>query len=424
MTRRHRTAGRIGLSTLTALLLLATSGSAPVQAGITSLTPTSLGGEDELLLAVQPGTDMTDLAADYGVSLHGNVKDTNLYRVSVPRAEKLNVVEQLMKEPRLLRLEADGPVGTPESATSINGDPVHVPFEFSTRLVAFATTLPLSLLSDAVNGDDLGQTHVTQAQRITLGEGVTVAVLDTGVDATHPYLAGKLVPGYDALAPDTAPDEEATGLTNVAYGHGTMVAGIIARVAPGAKILPIRVLNADGSGDVFALIAGIRYAVAHGAQVINLSLGGSSRSCFLEEALTEARLAGCVVVAAAGNDNSDTPYYPAALSGVLGVTALDGANRKASFSNYGLTVSLGAPGVAIRSSFPGGSYASWSGTSFATPFVSGTAALAIAADPSQPRWKITQRIWNSSTNINRFNSGFSNLLGRGLLNAEMVVISR
>lgn len=377
-------------------------------------------GEGELLAQVAAGTNLSDFAASYGLTLRGSIKSANLYRFSVPRQEKLHAVEQMMKDSRLLRLEADGPMASPESASNVNGDPVHVPFEFSARLTAFSFTAPATEV-DILNGNDLGQSRIDTAQRVSLGDGVVVAVLDTGVDASHPFLADRLVPGYDALAPDTAPDEEATGTTNAAYGHGTMVAGIVARVAPNARIMPIRVLDADGNGEVLGVIDGIRYAATHGAQVINLSLGSPYRSAFLEAAITEARLAGCIVIAAAGNDASSAPYFPAALNGVLGVSAVDGAGRKASFSNYGYTVSLCAPGVGIRSSYPGGVYASWSGTSFATPFVSGTAALMLAASPSEPRWKIIQRLWNSSTTLNPTNPGLPGLLGHGLLNAEKAV---
>lgn len=256
------------------------------------------------------------------------------------------------------------------------------------------------------------------AHGVTRGDGVIVAVLDTGIDLAHPALAGKLAPGYDFVDMDTDPSEVGEAGVDVVYGHGTHVAGIVALTAPGAKIMPLRVLDQNGEGNVWVLAEALHYAVNpdgdpatdDGATVINLSLGTAQRTSFLDEVLdlvtcqdgnrdgeddgdgSSTQLPdrggredrdeclsrkGAVVVAAAGNNGSTEKEYPAAAesSGLLAVAATTQADTRASFSNFGSWVSLGAPGDSILSAVPGSQWGAWSGTSMAAPFVAGTAAL-------------------------------------------------
>lgn len=220
---------------------------------------------------------------------------------------------------------------------------------------------------------------------------VVVAVVDSGVDMDHPDLIENLLPGYDFVDKDEAPDDE--------NGHGTHVAGIIAAVnnavgvrgvAYGAKILPVRVLNQNGRGSSANIAAGIRYAADHGAGIINLSLGGCGSSLAEQEAIQYARENGCLVVAAAGNDSAPTvavgtyggaAYTPANYPGVLTVMAADNTWELASFSNYdnnpgeGAEYELMAPGVDILSTTYDGGYGRMSGTSMACPAAAGAAAM-------------------------------------------------
>ncbi len=222
-----------------------------------------------------------------------------------------------------------------------------------------------------------------------VGTGVTIAVLDTGVDATHPDLAGRVLAGCQFLG---GLNTGAPG-ANDDYGHGTHVAGIAAALtnngrgivgaAPGVRILPVKVLDKTGRGYSSDIANGIVWATNNGAQVINMSLGGPSPSTAMTEAVTYARSRGVTVVAAAGNsalvDNAAS--YPGATEGVLGVGAVDRSMQRATFSNAGSYVALAAPGVYILSTLPGGTYASWSGTSMASPFVAAAAAIVKAAHP-------------------------------------------
>ncbi len=221
------------------------------------------------------------------------------------------------------------------------------------------------------------------ASRISQGRGITVAVLDTGAQLKHPALKANFagVARYDFVDGDTDPSEPRRVAGVV--GHGTHVAAIVDRVAPKAKIMPLRVLNAQGSGDVFRIAKAISYAQLNGAHVINLSLGSSSHSKLLQEIIQNAITKGVIVVAAAGNSGTETPHYPAAgdgispsfADGLVAVTSVDKYRKKSWFANYGTWVDIAAPGAGIRSAFPVNKYANWSGTSMATPFVSGQAAL-------------------------------------------------
>jgi serine protease len=235
---------------------------------------------------------------------------------------------------------------------------------------------------------DLTTLDATTSWSASTGAGATVAVIDTGVDAAHPDLAGHVLPGVDLITGDE-------GASIDPHGHGTHVAGTIAAVtgnatgvsgfAPEAMILPIRVLSADGSGVMSDVATALVVAADRGADVVNLSLGSTEQAGSVTTAIAYARSKGVVVVAAAGNSRgSGSPAnYPAADAGVLGVAATDSSDQVASFSNQGSYVDVAAPGVDILSTVPAvkGDYAFYSGTSMAAPHVAALAAQLRAADP-------------------------------------------
>jgi subtilisin family serine protease len=236
------------------------------------------------------------------------------------------------------------------------------------------------------------------AARISQGRGITVAVLDTGAQLRHPALETNWTEGYDFVGKgDQNPSDRMVGLDvdrdekpDELYGHGTHVAGIVDRVAPAAKIMPLRVLNSEGYGDAYTTAKAIAYAQRHEVDVINLSLGTSRFSELLYEMVTRATGDNIAVAAAAGNSNTEDEHYPAAgasgtqhasplldptKDGLLAVTSVNRYGKKSGFANFGLWVDIAAPGQDIRSAFPTSVYRNWSGTSMATPFVSGQAAL-------------------------------------------------
>ncbi len=212
------------------------------------------------------------------------------------------------------------------------------------------------------------------------GAGVKVAVVDTGIDCTHPDLECDFSAGTDIVDPGSQPMDD--------NEHGTHVAGTIAGrglgggvlgVAPKATLMPVKVLDKDGAGSLSDIVKGIDWAADHGANVINMSLGGPSGSTALERAVKYALSKGVVVVAAAGNSgpDPDTVGYPAGYPGVIAVAASDSSDGVADFSSRGAAVAFIAPGVDITSTVPGGGYAKLSGTSMASPHVAGLAALAV-----------------------------------------------
>ncbi|KKQ51327.1 hypothetical protein A2865_03090 [Candidatus Woesebacteria bacterium RIFCSPHIGHO2_01_FULL_39_17] len=214
---------------------------------------------------------------------------------------------------------------------------------------------------------------------------IDVAIVDTGVNNSHPDLAGKISASVNCIY------SSCPGFTtNDPDGHGTHVAGIAAGITNNSqgiagllwegRIMSVKALDDTGNGYYSWIANGIVWAADNGAEVINLSLGGNSNSSTLANAVTYAWNKGSVLVAAAGNSSSTSPKYPAYFSNVIAVSATDQNDAKAYFSNYGSWVELAAPGVSILSTYENG-YEYLSGTSMATPFVSGLAALIFAQNP-------------------------------------------
>lgn len=227
---------------------------------------------------------------------------------------------------------------------------------------------------------NLDQAHSTAAR---MGEGVTVALIDSGIDAAHPLLRGSVLPGHDWVG-DDADAAEGGSVHDLAFGHGTAVAGIVRQVAPGARLLPLRVLSPDGSGSAEHVAAAIRYAVDKGVQVINLSISAPASSEATRAALQYAASRGVLVVAASGNDGGERPQSPASFLDAksplgragLSVSAVDEQGAWPQWSTRG--GELLAPGVALHTAYPDGRVVSATGSSFAAPLVSGVLALALA----------------------------------------------
>jgi subtilisin family serine protease len=315
-----------------------------------------------------------------------------------------------------------------------------------------AVTIPGTVAPDWYKNQPAWQLIESQrAQKYSNGTGVVVADINTQIDHSHPALIGHLTSGYDFIASrpsgSTSINQSEAGYVdqseagyidqseagyidqseagfvdgtggvfglpdltqNPAYGHGTLCAGIIAAIAPGSMIMPLRAFDTNGQSDLFTLAKAIRYAVSNGAQVINMSFGAPNSSKALQSAIQYAQRTNVILVASAGNGNTSSPQYPAGYSGVLAVAATDLFDHKASFSDYGSDIFVDAPGVNVISAYPGGSYSIVSGTSFSAPAVAGTAALVRSLNWSGA----ANAIAAGAVNIDSQNPDYANQLGHG-----------
>lgn len=246
-----------------------------------------------------------------------------------------------------------------------------------------------------------------------ISSSVTVAVVDTGVDSTHPFLNGRILSGYDLIDDDYTPQD--------GNKHGTHVSGTIVDCTLGlnVKILPVRVLDNEGSGPFSIVGQGIRYAVDHSAKVINLSLGGS-HSDYVDSAIDYALSKNVTVVVAAGNEGESTNYHcPAHIQNCITVAAVDSSKSRAYFSNYGNAVDIAAPGVAIKSSVPGGGYQNMDGTSMATPHVAAAAAMLLYENGNQTPAQIEKRLRDAAVDLGA--TGWDQYYGAGFLSLEKFI---
>jgi subtilisin family serine protease len=379
------------------------------------------GGDFEtgqLVVKLNPtsGATIGEINTDYGLTTLDELpSSTGIYLLKAPAgSDTQKTVERLKNDTRLLFAEPNFVAEAPEDD-----------FDGYSRHSGFG-------VSDIGGSSEQYATNMLNlpcAAALSLGQNTTVAVIDTGAELDHPQLAPNFegVRHYDFVDNDRNPterpiglDADADGLKDELLGHGTHVAGIVDLVAPSAKIMALRVLNSEGRGDAFTIAKAVSYAQSMGVNVINLSLGSTSRSAALQETIERAIESGVVVAAAAGNSNTTVPHYPAANNGIaasadglVAVTSVDMYDKKSDFANYGLWVDIAAPGEGIRSTFPVSVYANWSGTSMATPFISGEAALIHALYGSLDPAAVEEKIRNSAQPLTVNNPSYVGMLGAG-----------
>ena len=262
--------------------------------------------------------------------------------------------------------------------------------------------------------------HMPSAWNMTFGSSdIKVAVIDAGLQVTHPDLKGKITKPYNAV----------TGGTSIPSSvHGTHVAGIIAAsknkigimgIAPNVKIIPVNVFQGEVA-DIYTVANGIDYAVKAGADIINLSLTTEDYTAILDDSIQSAVKQGVVVVAAVGNDQTSRPQYPAAYENVIAVSATTKGDKRADFSNYGSYINLCAPGVDIYSTAPKSTYLLESGTSMATPIVSGVSALILSKNPFLSPAEVTDILQKSSVDLGT--KGWDRYYGYGRVNAYKALV--
>jgi len=317
-----------------------------------SPTPVSDSSSQQILVKFKPATSLPEVAQIHR-QLGGQVKETipgiGVQVVTVPKGQAMAKAKAYSSNARVAYAEPD--------------------------FVAEAVGSP----DDPWFGNQWGMVKVQapQAWDVTTGSGtIKIAILDTGVDLDHPDLANKIVSNINLTSSTTVDD---------VHGHGTHVAGIaaamtnngvgVAGLGYGSTIMNVKVMGDTGSGAYSWIVSGIIWAVDNGAKVINMSLGGSSASSTLEDAINYAWSKGVVVVAAAGNYGNTAPLYPAYYTNCIAVAATDSLDRLAGWSNYGDWVDVAAPGVGIYATLKNNGYGYKSGTSMASPHVAGLAAL-------------------------------------------------
>jgi subtilisin family serine protease/sugar lactone lactonase YvrE len=385
--------------------LAASPAAAPVEPGAAARSWV----EDELLVKFRPeassadrGRALDDLGAVRKARFHSGAEHWKLGRGRTLR----RALDRLRADPRVLYAEPNYRV----RVADVPNDPL------------FAQQW--EMLNTGQGGGTPGaDIRATQAWQLTTGSpDVVVAIIDTGVDATHPDLAPNIWTNPGEI-PDNGIDDDGNGYVDDVHGwdfanhdndpdddvgHGTHVAGTIAAVGDNGigvagvawhvRIMPLKFLSGDGTGTTADAIAAIDYAVAMGARIANNSWGGGDFSQAMLDAIQEAADQDVLFVAAAGNaaaDTDTTPFFPAGYDApnILSVAASDRNDQLASFSNYGATtVDLAAPGVEILSTLRGGIYGIDSGTSMAAPHVSGAAALILSVGPHMDVGSLRQRI--------------------------------
>ena len=382
----------------------------------------------EIIVELKPGASIDALNARFGTRTLQRMYGTNFYKLGTPKSKKEN------KWRKKVAKDADV---LSASLNPVVLNPINV---FGRATQNFPDGFATTGKSQAEYLAQHFELNLSDVRRRSSGAGVVVAVIDTGVDISHTDIAPHLwsdnaadpadgvdndedgltddFRGWDFVNDDNNPTDEPGNPQTTIAGHGTFIAGVIALIAPDAKILPVRAFREDGTSDAFIVASALKYAADHGAHVINLSFGSPDDSTVLHDAVLYARARGSVLIAAMGNENQNAdsrPQFPAGWKDdAMGVAAIDLTGHRAVFSNYGSAAAVSAPGVKIISTYTNQSYAMWSGTSFAAPFAAAEAALILQDDLRKPDTR--EVIENTADSIDSFNPGFAGLLGRGRIN--------
>lgn len=400
-------AGVFFCSTLTAIALpsIAMAGPAARVAANAAIPPAieesdSLGRYAANRLIVVPSAGLSPSNLDTIMAGHGGrarrIGKSNLNVVDLPSGVSAkSVLAKLSKHPHLKRVELDRKV----RASYVPNDPYYA------------------------SEYHLAKIGTPSAWNSTQGAGVTIAILDTGVDGAHPDLAPNMVPGYNFVDNNTN--------TADTCGHGTAVAGSaaassnnalgVAGVAGQAKIMPIRIGAADATGACTAytstIVSGIMYAADRGARIVNVSFGPLAGSAAVQNAAQYLKSKGGLLFVSAGNNGVDAAIAPT--TSMIVVSATDSGDSRTSWSNFGSFVSLAAPGAGIWTTSKGNLYQQWNGTSFSSPVAAGVGALVMAANPSLDNQTVESLLYSTAVDLGSV--GRDAYFGHGRVNAAAAV---
>ena len=380
--------------------------------------------QNNFILHTDPA-NMPSVVAAYGLTVLDQVPSHGVALVTGVTSD--DQVAAINSDPNVDNFEAVGQGVSPET-------PANIQLNQSTTAIldnlagrTLVTYFGVTTVSNYVNQTAVQIINLTKAQATynATGSGV-VAIIDTGIDPNHTVLQGSIVPGYDftsnqagipnemndldpntaSLLQGTTPELSKTNAATVnqsttaildsnqasainpanlpaAFGHGTMIAGIVHLVAPTAMIMPLKAFQANGSANTYDIIRAIYFAVDNGASVINMSFSLNGPSTEFMKAINYATANGVICVSSTGNNGKEMMAYPASMVTVIGVASTDNNDQRSTFSNYGSSVAhMAAPGEAIVTTYPGNNYADVWGTSYSAPFVTGTAALLIQLAPN------------------------------------------
>ena len=411
-------------------------------------------GGQEYIVTLKGGHEISAVNKATGTHTIRHIPHTSIYLVRSSGDDK--VLNDLRNNQHVESAEKNAKVKLRSNTqqASLNGglsDAMTSLLDGHTRTTFYGT----SVLKSYVEQPALTVEHVNEVRSLSTGAGTRVAYIDTGVDPYHPALRPWLDPGIDVLndrssseldglsdAMTSLLDDAMTSLLDKrfffalddamtslldgdkntavfppAFGHGTLVAGIIHVVAPDARIVPIKAFDAYGSTTMFSVIEGVYCAKDLDVDVLNMSFSTTEISVTLRKAIDAASASGVAVVASVGNDGRNASnVYPASYPRVFGVGATDFSDHVASFSNYGSSVSVVATGAFVVSTAPGGKYAAAWGTSFSAPMVSGVIALL-----SQTRGhghSDSSAVINTADSIDNLNPGYASQLGKGRINVR------
>lgn len=340
--------------------------------------------------------DVSKLFKTHGVSVKREIPSLKVHILTVAEPAADAVMKALAKSGKFTFVERDGHA----HSSAIPNDP-----SYSSQW-------------------HLAQMNAAGAWGITTGSsGVTIAMVDSGVDATHPDLASRLIPGWSFLTGTTD--------THDVEGHGTATAGTVAAATNngigvsgmtwGNPIMPLVVLSESDFASYSDIASAITYAADRGVRIINISIGGTSSSSALQSAVTYAWNKGAMVFSSAMNDGTSTPNYPAACDNAIAVSATGAGDSWSGFSNYGSWIDFSAPGVNILTTTRYGGTGYWSGTSFSSPLAAGVAALVLSVNPALSNAAVISLLQQSAVDLGT--PGYDVNYGWGRIDAYAAVLA-